>query len=147
MCIKIEEQLIKIVEPPMKLSAFIHAHVVGKVSKYNTCFLLKKELSVYNLSERTTHIRHRSWCYWLWRLYLGLPIDTWWQVHRRARAFFFFFFSFNLCMCFFGSLGIAKTLFSLLAGKTLNPQWYRKNSLTTLSLEETINKRVLKHSN
>lgn len=45
----------------------------------------------------------------------------------------FFFFSFNLCMCFFGSLGIAKTLFSLLAGKTLNPQWYRKNSLTTLS--------------
>ena len=50
-------------------------------------------------------------------------------------------------MCFFGSLGIAKTLFSLLAGKTLNPQWYRKNSLTTLSLEETINKRVLKHSN
>lgn len=50
-----------------------------------------------------------------------------------ACFFFFFFFSFNLCMCFFGSLGIAKTLFSLLAGKTLNPQWYRKNSLTTLS--------------
>ena len=134
MCIKIEEQLIKIVEPPMKLSAFIHAHIVGKVSKCNTCLLLKKELSVYNLSERTTHIRHRSWCYWLWRLYLGLPINTWWQVHRRARAFFF---SFNLCV-FLWKLRNCKNPFLSACRKNLKPTMVpEKQSYHSLSKKQS----------
>lgn len=65
--------------------------------------------------------------------YRSIPGDR----YTAVRVLFFFFFSFNLCMCFFGSLGIAKTLFSLLAGKTLNPQWYRKNSHHSLSKKQS----------